>query len=341
MTNFSLNPQLTGPEKAATLVLTLNEQIASKIFQQMEEWEIIALSQKMANLGSISSETIENLFKEFAQNIHSVSTIVGNIDNTERLLKGAVGREQASRIIEELSGPAGRTMWDKLGNINEELLADYLKNEHPQTVAVVLSKIKTDQSAKILTYLPDDFAVEVVLRLLKIDSVSREVVSDVEYTLRKEFMNNLNRSAKRDTYEILADTLSAMDRSVESKFLNSLQTINPDSAERIKALMFKFEDLTRLDKTGVQTLLRIVSSDSKNLALALKGASNNLKDLFFSNMSERAVKLLRADIVALGSVRLKDVEAAQMVIIGTAKNLIEEGQLKLSDTNAEQEEMIS
>ena len=170
-------------------------------------------------------------------------------------------------------------MWDKLGNVNEQVLANYLKNEYPQTVAVVLSKIKSDHAARVLSVLPENFAMEVVMRLLQMETVQKEVLDGVERTLRSEFMSNLSRTQRQDSHEQMADIFNFLDRSTESRFMGALEERNSDSADRIKNLMFTFDDLTRIDQSGLQVLLRQVEKDQ--LAIALKGASDEIKDLFF------------------------------------------------------------
>jgi flagellar motor switch protein FliG len=297
---------LTGPEKAAIMMLALGEEHATKLFTHMDDEEIRELSQTMANLGTVSSTIIERLFVEFAEQISSTGSLVGTYESTERLLLKVLDNDKVNQIMEDIRGPAGRTMWDKLANVNETVLANYLKNEYPQTVAVVLSKIKGEHAARVLAQLPESFAMEVVMRMLRMESVQKEVLDDVERTLRTEFMSNLARTSRRDAHEMMAEIFNNLDRNTESRFLAALEERNRDSAERIKALMFTFEDLSKLDPSGVQTLLRVV--DKPKLGLALKGSSETLRDLFFTNMSERAAKIMREDMAAMGPVRLRDVD---------------------------------
>src|SRR6202167_1932495 len=190
--------------------------------------------------------------------------------------------------MEEIRGPAGRTMWDKLANVNEAVLANYLKNEYPQTVAVVLSKIKAEHSARVLASLPEDFALECVGRMLRMEPVQREILDKIEATLRSEFMSNLARTSKRDSHEMMADIFNNFDRQTEARFIAALEERNREAAERIKSLMFTFDDLARLTPQSVQLLLRAVEKDK--LPIALKGASEKLRELFLSSMSDRAGK---------------------------------------------------
>jgi flagellar motor switch protein FliG len=264
-----------------------------------------------------------------------IGSLYGSFENTERLLTSVLPGDRVNQIMEEIRGPAGRTMWDKLGNVHEQVLAAYLKNEYPQTVAVVLQKIKAEHAAKVLTALPDDFAMEVVSRMLRMEAVQKDVLDKVESTLRVEFMNNLARTSRRDSHEVLADIFNYLDRSSEDRFLGTLEERNRESAERIRALMFTFEDLGKLDPGAVQTLLRNI--EKSKLAVALKGASETLRDLFFSNMSERAAKILREDMEAMGPVRLRDVDESQQQMVAVAKALADSGDIVLIDAKGDDE----
>ena len=326
---------MTGPEKAALLMLSVGEDNASRLFGIMDDDEIRELSQAMANLGNVSAQMVERLLVEFVDQISSTGSMIGNFDNTERLLAKVLDRDRVGNIMEEIRGPAGRTMWEKLANVNETVLANYLKNEYPQTVAVVLSKVKPEHASRVLTLLPEPFAMEVIMRMLRMESVQKEVLDDVERTLRNEFMSNLARTNRRDSHEMMADIFNFLDRSMEARYLTALEERNKDSAERIKALMFTFEDLGELDPGGIQTLLR--NADKDKIGIALKGASAELRDLFFSNMSERAAKILREDMQSMGPVRLRDVDEAQMLMVTLAKDLAASGEIVIADSKGEDE----
>ena len=326
---------LAGPEKAAILMLALGEEHATKMFSMMDDEEIKEISQCMSGLGTISANIVERLFVEFADQLSSTGSLVGSFDTTERLLSKVLPEDRVNGIMEEIRGPAGRTMWDKLNNVNEAVLANYLKNEYPQTVGVVLSKLKPGHSASVLSLLPENFSMEVIMRMLRMEAVQKEVLDNIEKTLRTEFMSNLARGSRGDNHELMADNFNSLDRQSQDRFLTALEERNRDSAEKIKALMFTFEDLARLDNNGVQTLLRQVEKDK--LALALKGSTDQMRDLFFKNMSERAGKMMKEDMDALGPVRLSDVEESQMMIVQLAKELAAQGQIVISEGGAEDE----
>lgn len=326
---------VTGPEKAAIMMLAVGEEGAARLFSMMDDEEIREISQTMANLGTIDSGVVEKLFVDFVEQMSSTGSLTGSMTSTEKLLNKVLSEDRVDAIMEEIRGPAGRTMWDKLANVNEQVLANYLKNEYPQTVAVVMSKIRSDHAAKVLSVLPESFAMEVIMRMLRMEAVQKEVLDDVERTLRSEFMSNLARSQRRDAHEMMADIFNSFDRQSEGRFLSALEERSRESAEKIKSLMFTFDDLASLDASGIQTLLR--SIEKEKLALALKGASDTLRDLFFANMSERAGKILREDMEALGPVRLSDVDESQVYIVATAKNLAEQGEIMIVDASSEDE----
>ena len=321
--------QLSGRQKVAILMLALGQHQSAKLLGMMHEDEIKDVSTAMSTLGTVRANVVEQLCTDFAEGIGLQGNVMGSFEATEQLLYQALPKEQAQQIMEEIRGPAGRTMWDKLGNVNEAVLANYLKNEYPQTVAVVLSKVKADHAGRVLTLLPDSFAIEVIMRMLRMESVQRDVLDGVEQTLRSEFMSNLSRTSRRDSHEMMAEIFNSLDRQSESRFVSALEERNREAAERIKSLMFTFDDLQRLGPTHIQILLRSVEKDK--LPVALKGASDGLKELFFSNLSERAGKMLREEIDALGPVKLREVDDAQSAIIATAKDLAAQGLIEISE----------
>ncbi|HXC56882.1 MAG TPA: flagellar motor switch protein FliG [Rhizomicrobium sp.] len=327
--------QLTGAERSAIIMLSLGEEHSAKIWQMMDEEEIKEVSQVMSTLGTVSSSLVEKLLVDFVSQMSGTGSLMGSYESTERLLARMMPEDKVGQIMEEIRGPAGRTMWDKLANVNETVLANYLKNEYPQTVSVVLSKIKPEHAARVLSALPEEFAMEVVQRMLRMESVPKDILDKVEQTLRVEFMSNLARTAKRDSHEHMAEIFNNFDRQTEGRFVTALEERSRDSAERIKALMFTFEDLGKLDPGSIQTLLRHVEKDK--LGLALKGSTDSLRDVFFSNMSERAGKILREDMEAMGPVRLKDVDEAQMRMVNVAKDLANKGEIMIASGSAEDE----
>jgi flagellar motor switch protein FliG len=329
MASIQTMQDITGKQKAAILMLALGEGQCAKLIAMMDEDEIRVVSATMVALDPVKASIVEALCIEFAETMGHQGTLIGSLESTERLLMAALPPDRAAQIMEELRGPAGRTMWDKLGNVSEAVLANYLKNKYPQTVAVVLSKIKPDHAGRVLSLLPDSFGIEVIMRMLRMESVQRDVLDGVEKTLRSEFILTLASTTRRDSHEMMADIFNSLDRSSEARLVAALEERNRDAADRIKALMFTFDDLKRLTPANVQILLRSVEKDK--LPVALKGASDALRELFFGNLSERAGKMLREDIEMLGPVKLRDVDDAQAGIVAMAKDLAAQGVIEISE----------
>src|SRR6266567_3537071 len=195
---------LTGPERAAVLMLALGEQHGDKIWKLLDDDELRQLSLVMSTLGTVEAESVEALLLEFVGRLSASGALLGNFDATERLLQRHLPPDRVSNLMEEIRGPAGRNMWEKLSNVQEQVLANYLKNEYPQTVAVVLSKLKPEQAARVLAILPEETALDVVMRMLRMEAVQKDVLERVESTLRTEFMSNLSQTRRRDAHEVMA-----------------------------------------------------------------------------------------------------------------------------------------
>lgn len=326
---------LSGPEKAAALMLSLPADQVAKLFEKLDQSEIHQISQIMANLGKVKPEAMESIFKELSEGLQGTGVLSGTFESTERLLNKVLDSERAKAIMSEIRGPAGKTVWDKLSNIGADVLASFLKNEYPQTIAVVLSKIKSDHASKVLSQFPENLSKQVIERMLRMETVKREVIENVEKTLKTEFMGNMAKSSQADSHEIMANIFNSFDRATESKYMSYLEENIPEAAEKIKSLMFTFDDLIRLDSSGVQTVVRF--ADKSRLVLSLKGASDAIKDLFFSNMSERAAKLMKEDMESMGMVRLRDVEEAQLDIVNLTKSLAEKGEISISTGDSEEQ----
>lgn len=329
---------VTGSQKAAILMLALAEEQRSKLFALMEEREIRTVSAAMAQLGAVRASVVDQLCAEFRENLGGQSALFGSLERTETLLLKSLPPDRAAQIMEEIRGPAGTTMWEKLGNVSAAVLANYLKNEYPQTAAVVLSKIRPDHAGRVLALLPEPFAIEAVMRMLRMESVQRDVLAGVEETLRAEFVTNLSTAQGQDSHAVMAEIFNSLDRQSEARFMGALEARNREAADRIKALMFTFDDLQRLTPAAIQIVLRRVEKDK--LPLALKGASAPLRDLFFANLSERAGKMLREDIELLGPVKLRDVDDAQAAIVALAKDLASAGEIEINAAGAD-EEMVA
>lgn len=327
--------KLTGPERAAVLMLALGDQAGGTIFNLLDDDELREISIVMSSLGTVDADSVEQLLLEFVGRLSASGALLGNYDATERLLQQYLPKDRVGTIMDEIRGPAGRNMWEKLANVQEEVLANYLKNEYPQTIAVVLSKLRPEHAARVLSILPEDMSLDCVTRMLKMEAVQKDVIERVEQTLRTEFMSNLSQTRRRDAHEVMAEIFNNFDRQTETRFLTSLENENREAAERIKALMFTFDDLIKLDAGSAQTLMRAIDKDK--LAVALKGATDTVREFFFKNMSSRAAKMLVDDMGALGAVRLRDVDEAQTLLVNIAKDLAAKGEILIAKSQGDDE----
>lgn len=306
-----VSPQ-RGVDRAAALMIALGREHGSAIWAHLGNEEARVLSAAMARLGPVPAPLAERLLAEFTAEFAGAAVDAGK--------------------------PAGETTWDTLGAVNEEVLATYLRGEHPQTAAVVLGRIRRDQAARVLSRLPDEFAMDVVLRMLRSGAVRQDVLDVVEETLRTELLSNPAHIAGSDAHETMAEIFNHLDRSAEERFMLALEDRAFDAAERIRALMFTFEDLARLDAASVQTLLRNI--DKNRLAAALKGSGEALREFFFMSMSERAARILREDMELMGPIRLREAEEAQQAIVQVAKQLADAGEIILADSRDGGEEFV-
>ncbi len=327
--------ELRGVERAAVLMLSLGEQYGESVWKLLDDDELRTLSVTMSTLGVVDSADVEALMLEFVSRLSASGAVMGNYEATEHLLKRHLPNERVSSIMEEIRGPAGRNMWEKLSNVQEQVLANYLKNEYPQTVAVVLSKIRPEHAVRGLAILPGELALDVVSRMLRMESVQKDVLERVEQTLRTEFMSNLSQTRRRDAHEVMAEIFNNFDRQTETRFITALEEQNREAAERIKNLMFTFDDLIKLDAASAQTLMRHVDKDK--LAIALKGANDTVRAFFLGNMSSRAAKMLVDDMQAMGPVRLRDVDESQSMLVNLAKDLAAKGEIMISKNRGDDE----
>jgi flagellar motor switch protein FliG len=291
----------------------------------------------MSTLGTVSASVVEQVIADLAQQYNRL-TVVGDFDRTQELLLKLLPKDRVDPIMEEIRGPAGRTIWQRLSNVQGNLLANYLKTEHPQTVALILSRLKAENSAKVLALLPDDFATDVMLRILQLDTVSKDTLDQVEESLRTNFIANLSQTSRRDAHDLMAEIFNSFDRQNEAKFMEALERSAFKAAEKIRALMFTFEDITKLDANSAQVLIRNI--DKTDLARALKGASESTKAFFTSKMTQRAATVFNDEMSSLGPIRLREVDEAQQKIIATAKTLADRGEIIIAKSGNEEDVVL-
>jgi flagellar motor switch protein FliG len=321
--------KLTGAQKVAVLLLSLPQETTLKLFSMLKEDEIVDISYAMANSGTVNSSTAFDIIDEFKNEVSNNATLFGSIEITEKILSKFLSNDKLQVIMDQIKGPKGKNTWEKLANVNEEMLAGYLSNEHPQIATLVLSKIQPDQAAKVLKNMPDSLSFEIISRMLNITSVKNEIVSTVENVIKSEFVSITSKTKKQNSFNMIASILNTLDRETEAKYISKIESKFPEEAVKIKNLMFTFDDLIKVDTQGIQFIIR--SIDKSILPLALRGASDEIKDLFFSSMSQRQSRIIMEEMEASGRVRAKDVYNAQSTIVSKAKQLIALGEIDLID----------
>ncbi len=327
--------QMTGAQRSALLLLLLGENDGAQIWRMLDEDEVKKISQAMVQLGSLEAETVERLIVDFVSRLSTAGGITSNFERTEALLLKIFPPEQVTAIMAEIKGASAKRVWGSISQIDPEILAAFLRNEYPQTVAVVLSKVRSEYAAKVLTILPEEFAIDVLNRMLRMETVQKEALRHIEETLRVEFVSTIAQTQRRDAHELMAELFNAFDRQTETRFLAALDQSNRGAAKRIRDLMFTFEDLLKLDPGSVQTLMRKVDNDT--LCRALKGADERVRGFFMGQMSTRAAKNLTDEMSSMGPIRLKEVDEAQAKMTELAKDLAEKGEIMIAKNGGEEE----
>ncbi len=326
---------LSGPEKAAVLMISLGESIASKVLANMDDKEIHQVVNYMSQIDDITPAQIEAVTKDFfdAMEAGEGGMLAGGKDYLRKMLGKTMDTKKVDEIMnrimaptesEELSGGL-----EAIQNLDTKIISGFLRNEHPQTAAIVLAHLEPGHAADVLKELPERFQSEVMLRLATLERVSPGTLQDLDQALAAEFheAGTMEGSALGGV-ESVAEIVNNLDHNMEVNILSEIEGINPELAENIRQLMFVFEDLTSIDDRGMQAVLKEVSSE--DLQISLKTASETLKEKIYKNMSKRAAQMLKEDLLAMGPVRLSEVEKAQQSILRIVKKLEEEGKVVLA-----------
>jgi flagellar motor switch protein FliG len=318
-------------------LLALGEENGSAIWQSLNDSEARLVSSIMAKLGSVRQETLLRVASEFMREV-TASNLSGGPEKTEKILLGALPRTQARSIIEEIKTPESPDLWQKLSFAKPEQLAGFLAKEYSQTIAVVLSKILPEQSAKVLALFPATLSTEIVNRMLGMEPVSDEIMKGIETMIEESFVTPPPLPGRRDPMDHVAQIFNAFGKKHETQFLAALDVTNREAAQKLRALMFSFDELAKLDAVSAQALLRSVERET--MIKALKGATKGVRDFFFAQMSQRAARSFLDDMEVQGPLRLKDVDEAQRAIVNLAKDLAAKGEIILA-TNSNDDEMIN
>ncbi len=322
--------RISNLQKAAIILVALGSELAAEVLRYLSESEIELVTMEILNVGRIPAELQRGVFQEFRNMCQAhVSLLRGGIDYAKEVLEQALGSDEASKLLDRIVTSVEERPFNFIRRSDPAEIQGYLQGEHPQTIALVLAHLPADQAAGVISGLPVDLRADVATRIAKMGRSSPEVLREVERVLRRK----ISPMVMDDTQAVggvraLVEIINRADRTTEKTIFESLEQENPELADEIKKQLFVFEDIVNLDDRAIQMVLREV--DSKELALALKGSSDEVKQKIFRNMSERAGTMLREDMEFMGPVRLRNVEEAQTKVVAVIRRLEERGVIEVS-----------
>jgi flagellar motor switch protein FliG len=330
MTANPVRKNLNGRQKAAQFLIALGPEFSAKIFKTLKEDELEQITLEIANVRKVPNERVTEIMKEFYEMCLATQYISqGGIDYAREVLEKALGPDRAFDIIGRISASLQVRPFDFVRKTEPSQLLNFIQGEHPQTIALILAYLESEKSSVILSALPPDRQAEVARRIALMDNTSPEVIKEVEKVLERKLSSVIPQEVtSAGGVKLVVEILNRVDRGTEKTILESLEVQDPELAEEIKKLMFVFEDLVTLDDRSIQRVLREV--ESHDLALGLKGASDEVANKLFNNMSKRASEMLKEDIEFMGPVRLRDVEEAQQRIVNIVRKLEETGEIVIA-----------
>ncbi len=320
--------EMSGVRKAAILTVLLGEDASSAVFKHLQEEEIERIAREVATLGTVPYEVRLRVLEEYSTMWQAADYLTrGGVEYAQKLLVKTFGSEVARRVLDRVVKSFQSTMaFTNLEKADPQQLSKFIVSEHPQTIALILAHLKPAQASSLLYSLPEDLRVEVVTRMANLDEISPEVISRISSVIEQRL-----KSVGGQTHEsyggvrAVAELLNRIDRGVSQPVLEAIENQSPDLAVSIRNLMFVFDDLKGVEDTALREI--ISRADKKVLTVSLKGASEDIRNRFFANMSKRAVEMIREEMEVMGAIRLRDVEKAQQEIVGIARKLEEEGLL--------------
>jgi len=325
--------RLRGTQKAAALLLAIDKKVSKMVFTKLEDFEVKKITDAMFELGVLHQDTTTNILNEFVRNVASGGALSTSSEEIKSLLAETLDEKRANELISSMTSFKDNTL-KNLGTYDPKTLSNFLSNEHPQMIAVLLCHMGPEKVGQVIKLLPEAIQSEVVMRIAFLEDITPEALGDVEDAV-KEALKGLGSATKHKMggIEYVADALNRLDKRTTSTILEAISADNAELAEQIKQNMFVFEDLIKVDDRGIQEILK--SIDTGELALALKVCTDDLREKVFSNMSERAAKILREDLEVMGPVKVSDVEKAQGNILKVVDRLVSEGKIVLAGEGEE------
>ena len=331
---------LTKAQKAAVLIVALGTEVAPRILKELSESEIERITLEIANLRDIPSTIEGRVLREASEIIMAQQYISqGGVDYAKKLLDKALGKEKTTEIVRKIEGGIKATGFGLIKNIDPKQLISFIQNEHPQTIAVILTQLSTQTAAAILSELPQQLQSEVVVRIATMEKISPDIIKELEGVLQTQFadVGGRDMSVSGGT-KIVAEIMNLIEGSTEKNIMETLEGENIELATEIKNLMFVFEDIIMLDNRAIQRVLKEV--ETKDLSIALKAASEEVKQKIFTNVSERVSSMIKEEMEYMGPMRLSDVESTQQKIVESIRKLQEEGQIIISGRGGKEELVV-
>ncbi|MGM0379521.1 MAG: flagellar motor switch protein FliG [Bacillota bacterium] len=318
---------LSGKEKAAILLIAIGPEKSAQIFKNLSDSEIEELTLEIANMRQVDPETREKVLEEFYEICLAQDFVSeGGISYAKDVLEEAMGSQKALDVINKLTSSLQVKPFEFVRKIDASQLLNFIQNEHPQTIALILSYLPSQQSSAVISALPQDKQADVAERIATMDSTSPEVIKEVELVLEKKFASLATQDyASTGGIDSIVEILNSVDRGTEKYIMETLEIDNPELAEEISQKMFVFEDIASLDSVSIQRFIREVDND--DMTVALKGSTDEVKDIILGNMSSRMSEMIEEDMEFMGPVRLSDVEEAQQKIVGIIRRLEEAGEI--------------
>lgn len=321
--------RLTGPEKTAILFLCLGEERGSKLMQELKAAEINKITRAITKMGEVQAELVEEVMREFGQRFADYGGIVGSVDAARGLLKGFLPEERVNEILSEIEGGVGENLWEDVSKLDEKMFADYLRKEHNQTVAVILSKVTPDSVARTLPLLGEERTVDIIERMVTIEELPAEAMQAIEHSLRKEVLAKAGNNAEAEAEKQLVKVFNKLDGKMFEGIAKELEKNIPEKIRSIKQKMFVFDDLGKVPANALAKVMREVGGNT--LPLALRGAEKDVRDHFLSCLPQRSRDMLEDEMKGMGAVKAKDVKRAQSELVEAAMQLAESGDIELPE----------
>ncbi|MDH5408369.1 MAG: flagellar motor switch protein FliG [Gammaproteobacteria bacterium] len=326
--------KLNGIERSAVLLLSIGEEDAGEIMRHMSPKEVQAVGEAMATIGNVSKETVQEILDNFVESVEEQTSLgVGSEDYLRKVLVNALGEDKAGALIDRILMGRNSKGLDALKWMEPRAVADIIRLEHPQIIAIVLSYLEADRAADVLSALPENMRVDVVMRISSLDGIQPSAINELDDMLEQQFSGNSDniKTSSVGGLKTAANIMNYLEPGIESEIMEYVKESDMEMAENIQDLMFVFDNLVDIDDRGIQVLLRETSSDI--LITALKGADDDVKVKVFKNMSKRAAEMLADDLEAKGPVKISDVENAQKEVLSIARRLADSGEINLKSSD--------